>query len=293
MGDVSSMFITYLLEIYQWTADDAFVREMWPAAKAAALWQIDRAHNPSAPGLPHHLVDTYDGLELSQYNASAFSGFFHLLAMKAAHALALTPGVNDTAFAAECLAAYEAGQKAMDSFLWNASGRFYRSYTAPEDVCGAEATGQSCWHSYYKQHGTTVYDERGGLCCHGGYGCGPHNEATAPANATFQEAKSICDALANCSSFCFVGPESDLQPSHPVSMMWKTAASGFSPNPLPVGKDAVMSDCTYANVLADSLGLSPLTTDDQIKAHLQTVLEENDTPYGFLVQTGRCGVVWY
>merc|ERR1712037_476820 len=50
-----------------------------------------------------------------------------------------------------------------------------------------------------------------------------------------------------------------------------------------------MADCTYANVLADSLGLSPLTTDPQIEAHLQAVLAENDTPYGFLVQTGRYG----
>ena len=50
-----------------------------------------------------------------------------------------------------------------------------------------------------------------------------------------------------------------------------------------------MADCTYANVLADSLGLSPLTTDAQIMSHLKKVVEENDTPYGFLVQTGRYG----
>ena len=42
-------------------------------------------------------------------------------------------------------------------------------------------------------------------------------------------------------------------------------------------------------MLADSLGLSPLTTDAQISSHLKKVVEENDTPYGFLVQTGRYG----
>ena len=44
MGDVSSMFIVYLLEIWQWTGDAAFVREMWPAAKKAAEWQMARAN---------------------------------------------------------------------------------------------------------------------------------------------------------------------------------------------------------------------------------------------------------
>ena len=69
--------------------------------------------------------------------------------------------------------------------------------------------------------------------------------------------------------------------------MWKTGSAGFSPNPLPVGANAIMADCTYANVLADSLGLSPLTTDAQIVSHLQKVVEANDSPYGFIVQTGR------
>ena len=49
--------------------------------------------------------------------------------------------------------------------------------------------------------------------------------------------------------------------------------------------NAIMADCTYANVLADSLGLSPLTSDAQIVSHLSKVLEENETPYGLLVQT--------
>jgi hypothetical protein len=50
------------------------------------------------------------------------------------------------------------------------------------------------------------------------------------------------------------------------------------------------ADCTYANVLADTLGLSPLTTDAQISSHLKVVLRENDSPYGLLVQTGAVRV---
>ena len=289
MGDVTSMFIVYLLELWQWTADENLLKELWPAAKAAAEWQIDRATNPSAPGLPHHLIDTYDGLALENYNASAFSGFFHLLAMKAARALALSPPISDDAFAANCSAALQAGREGMDRLLWNTTEKFYRSYTAPEDVCGPKADGSACWHSYYKTKPGAAYTEKGGLCCHGGSGCGPHSQARAPGNATFLEAKAACDAIANCTSFCFTGPESNLKPAQPVQMMWKTSSAGFTANPTPVGANAVMADCTYANVLADSLGLSPLTTDAQIVSHLQKVVGENDTPYGFLVQTGRYG----
>lgn len=289
MGDVTSMFVVYLLELWQWTADENILKELWPAAKAAAEWQIDRATNPSAPGLPHHLIDTYDGLALENYNASAFSGFFHLLAMKAARVLALSPPIGDSAFAAKCGAAYHTGIEGMDRLLWNKTDEFYRSYTAPEDVCGPKADGSACWHSYYKTKPGAAYTEKGGLCCHGGSGCGPHSQARPPGNASFLEAKATCDAIANCTAFCFTGPESNLKPTTPVQMMWKTSSAGFTPNPSPVGANAIMADCTYANVLADSLGLSPLTTDAQITSHLQKVTEENDTPYGFLVQTGRYG----
>ena len=98
---------------------------------------------------------------------------------------------------------------------------------------------------------------------------------------------SIAMPAADCSAFCFVGPESNLKPTSPVKISWKTSGAGFSPNPTPVGANAIMADCTYANVLADSLGLSPLTTDDQIMSHLKKVVEANDSPYGFIVQTGR------
>jgi len=207
--------------------------------------------------------------------------------MKAAAALARSPVVNDTAFADNVTHAYAIGQRAMDRLLWNESGGFYRSYTAPVDVCGPKADGSACWHTYFKGTPGGAYTERGGLCCHGGAGCNPRNDAKLAGNATWDEAKAACDALDNCSSFCFVGPESNLKPAQRVPMMWKTSAAGFSPNPTPVGADAIMSDCTYANVLADSLGLSPLTTDGQILSHLKKVVQANDSPWGFIVQTGR------
>jgi len=160
---------------------------------------------------------------------------------------------------------------------YNHSAGFYRSYTAPEDVCGPKADGKQCWHSYYKDKSGAAYTEKGGLCCHGGSGCGPGSAAKAPANMTFTQAKATCDSLKNCSAFCFTGPESDLKPASPVQMMWKTSAAGFTPNPTPVGANAIMADCTYANVLADSLGLSPLTTDAQIVSSTAILVGQSST----------------
>ena len=77
--------------------------------------------------------------------------------------------------------------------------------TWPPDVCGPKLDGSGGWHSYYKGKTAGAYSEKGGLCCKGGGGCGPHNEVKPKANATFAEAKAACDALKNCSSFCFTG----------------------------------------------------------------------------------------
>ena len=179
MGDVSSMFIVYLLEMYQWMNDTAAVRELWPVAKEAARWQINRS---ATHGLPDHLVDTYDGLQLSRYNVSMFSGMFHLLAMRAASTLARTAVVKDVAFAQECDSALMTGRRAMDLLLWNETAGYYRAYT---------------------------------------------------------------------------------------------------------GGHATMTDATYAQVLAHTLGLGTLTTVTQMKRHLLHVRRTNDSPVGLLVQTGR------
>ena len=60
MGDVSSMFIVYLLELWQWGRDEDIVRELWPAAKRAAQWQMVRAETwqEGGQGLPKHVIDT-------------------------------------------------------------------------------------------------------------------------------------------------------------------------------------------------------------------------------------------
>mmetsp|Transcript_31906 Transcript_31906/g.67137 ORF Transcript_31906/g.67137 Transcript_31906/m.67137 type:complete len:982 (+) Transcript_31906:283-3228(+) len=131
MADVSAMYITYLLELWQWTADGALVKELWPVAKRAALWQMDVSKEL---GVPFQLQSTYDGLNLQRYNATTYNSMFHMLAMKAAAALARSSIVNDAQFAESCDAALERARSAVDQLLWNEAGKFYRSYTGADAI---------------------------------------------------------------------------------------------------------------------------------------------------------------
>ena len=103
MSDVSSMFIVYLLELHQWhlnpTRVQQVLKDLWPNAKSAAQWHLDRANET---GLPQYLVTTYDVLGLAAYPYSSYSSAFHLLAMKAAEKLALIMGECENSVACRC-----------------------------------------------------------------------------------------------------------------------------------------------------------------------------------------------
>ena len=127
MSDVSSMFIVYLLELLTWHDDpysQQVVVDLYNASKKAAQWHITES---TANGIPSHLVDTYDVVGLAAYPHDAYTGGFHLLAMKAAEILAYK--MKDTEFAEECHKAFVRGQQALDQLLWNETGRHYNAYT--------------------------------------------------------------------------------------------------------------------------------------------------------------------
>ena len=93
MSDVTSMFITYLLELYTWSNDSysrGVVRDLWPNAKRAARWHINISS--ANDYLPTCLVGTYDILDLDQYKFAIYNSAFHLLAMKASETLAYMMG---------------------------------------------------------------------------------------------------------------------------------------------------------------------------------------------------------
>lgn len=65
------------------------VTELWPNAKRAAQWHLDRSVKH---GIPTYLITTYDILGLGAYPFATYNGAFHLLAMRAATELALLMG---------------------------------------------------------------------------------------------------------------------------------------------------------------------------------------------------------
>ncbi len=107
---------------YLWTGDADFFHEMWPSVERAARWQSERA---SEWGLPHHLNNTYDWWQFEDQELVSYNAFLHLAALLAAQKMAEQR--DDPAFASECAAAFERGQKALDELLWN--GSYYLAYT--------------------------------------------------------------------------------------------------------------------------------------------------------------------
>eukprot|EP00698_Gefionella_okellyi_P024626 TRINITY_DN8763_c0_g1_i1.p1 TRINITY_DN8763_c0_g1~~TRINITY_DN8763_c0_g1_i1.p1 ORF type:complete len:1014 (+),score=226.22 TRINITY_DN8763_c0_g1_i1:103-3144(+) len=127
MGDVTSVWLIELWEIYSQTGDSAFLQELYPTAVRAIGWQMAQAKEI---GLPMHLVCTYDIINFDQYNTTTFNGMLHLASMQAAVALATT--MNDSATAAAAKASYDAGVSAVFTLLWNSTDEYFRAYTGGE-----------------------------------------------------------------------------------------------------------------------------------------------------------------
>jgi len=110
-ADVSTLFIAQVWQFYSWSNDVAFLKEMFPHVRAATLWQI----GVSPQGLPEHLVNTYDILDLASYPLCTFNSALHLMAMRAAVQLANAVGDFKSRLAQESFAN---GSRLIDSALW-------------------------------------------------------------------------------------------------------------------------------------------------------------------------------
>jgi len=121
MGDGATTFILEIYQDYLWTGDGAFLDEMWPRAKKAAEWQIERC---AAHGLPNNLDNTYDWWEFAEKDLCSYNAFLHLAAILAAEKLAAVQG--DTDFAGHCRENVESARKALNDRLW--TGEHFRSW---------------------------------------------------------------------------------------------------------------------------------------------------------------------
>jgi len=139
MGDVSSIWVLEVLEIYLHSGNASRLAQAWPAVVSAVKWSIAMS---AAQGLPAHLVCTYDILAMEQYNTTTFNGVLHLAMMKAAVRLASDPAINDAGTAAMAEAAYNAGVTAMTTIMWNSTLGYFRAYTGGEAIMSDCLYGQ-------------------------------------------------------------------------------------------------------------------------------------------------------
>jgi len=137
MADVSTLFTAQVWQFYSWSNDVAFLKEMYPHVRAATLWQI----GVSPQGLPEHLVNTYDILNLASYPLCTFNSALHLMAMRAA--VQLANAVGDFNLSRLAQQSFANGSRLIDSALWydNPGGiGYYQSYNgAPEHAVMADA----------------------------------------------------------------------------------------------------------------------------------------------------------
>ena len=129
MSDSTSMFIVYVLQLLRWDADETSLKLYWPTVQKAVGWINSTA---AVYGVPLKLETTYDILKFPSYQLSTYASAFHILALKAASALATHLG--DTDYVAELDALIVRAQTAFDLLQWNTTLGFYN---AASDGCTA------------------------------------------------------------------------------------------------------------------------------------------------------------
>ena len=125
MADVNTLFIAEVYELWAWTNDTAFLQELYPAVRKAAQWQI----HVSPDGLPPHLLNTYDLLELDAFQYATFNAALHLLAMQAT--MRLAAHMDDRALYDLAHLSFTNGSALMEALLWNATAHYYSSWYDP------------------------------------------------------------------------------------------------------------------------------------------------------------------
>ena len=113
MGDVTTIFILETLELYRWTNDLPFLKDMYPYVLNGVQWQLSVS---AQLGLPEHLECTYDIPGMSQYPTTAFNSFMHLAALRACMELALI--MNDTRTYNQCNAPFILARQQIQQLLW-------------------------------------------------------------------------------------------------------------------------------------------------------------------------------
>jgi non-lysosomal glucosylceramidase len=133
--DLNSKFVLMVYRDYVLTGrtDDAFLRETWPAVKAAIEYLRQFDHGGGVPENSGYPDQTYDSWVVS--GVSAYSGGLWLAALRAGEETARVLG--DTKSAEEYHALFLKGQKTYITKLWN--GEYFRYDTSSESKDAIQA----------------------------------------------------------------------------------------------------------------------------------------------------------
>ena len=133
--DLNSKFVLMIYRDYVLTGrtDTAFLRETWPAVKAAIEYLRQFDHGGGVPENSGYPDQTYDSWVVR--GVSAYSGGLWLAALRAAEETARILG--DTQSVAEYHALFLKGQKTYISQLWN--GEYFRYDTSSESKDAIQA----------------------------------------------------------------------------------------------------------------------------------------------------------
>ena len=130
MGDVTTLWIIEVLELWLFSNDTARLRSAWPSVIAGMEWQIAQSVDY---GLPAHLVCTYDILSMERYNTTTFNGVLHLAAMRAVARMGTALGDSATVATADAAAA-TALAVLTGPLLWNSTYGYWRAYTGGDAI---------------------------------------------------------------------------------------------------------------------------------------------------------------
>lgn len=124
MGDVTTVFITETYQIYQWTNNSQFLKEMWPHVVRGVNWMVDAGTNRT--GLPYRLQCTYDQLMLNKYDHMTFNSFMYLLALRAAQELSKIKG--DVDLLRRVTTMLEIARDRISEELWSEEDGYYHAW---------------------------------------------------------------------------------------------------------------------------------------------------------------------
>jgi non-lysosomal glucosylceramidase len=124
MGDVSTIFVIETLQLYEWTADQAFLDQLKETVLRAVGWfgGVGTAGTP----LPHRQCCTYDIIDFASYDHTSFNSFIYLAAMRAGERLGAY--LNNASLSADCKAKADQALPYLNQTLWNHTAEYFRAW---------------------------------------------------------------------------------------------------------------------------------------------------------------------